>query len=237
MRAAICEDEIIILRSIKEHIRRGLESLDVACTLNAYTAPSELLEQISAGAEIDVFFLDIEMPGLDGIELSKKIRFYLPNALIIFISNKEELVFQTFEVRPFRFIRKNHLKEELPTVLKDIKRELSLEKGSTVTIEEPGGKIISFALDDIIYVEAMLKECVIHRKTDEIRCKYKFSDLLKLLEPYHFVQTHRSYAINAKYIFRINSDTILLDNNDSIPLGRTHRDNVKKAFMSYAKSI
>ncbi|MCR5467335.1 MAG: LytTR family DNA-binding domain-containing protein [Lachnospiraceae bacterium] len=237
MKAAICEDEVRALKIIRDNIDMGMKKLNVDCDFDTFSDPKVLEEKLSGEDGYDLFFLDIEMPGINGIDLSKKIRFYLPNALIIFISNKEELVFQTFEVRPFRFIRKNHFKEEIPSVLKDIKRELDLEKGPVISIEEPGGHITSFSLDDILYIEAMRKECVIHRKTDTVICKYKFSDFLKLLSPYSFAQTHRSYAVNCKYIFKIDSDSILLDNDESIPLGRTHRDAVKKSFLNYAKSV
>jgi DNA-binding LytR/AlgR family response regulator len=237
MKAAICEDELRTLKTIEEYLDRGFKALSMDFSIESFNAPEELLKTITDGEKIDVFFLDIEMPGLDGIELSKKIRFFLPEALIIFVSNKEELVFQTFEVRPFRFVRKNHFKEEFPSVLKSLKRELSLEKGPAITIEEPGGKLLSFQLDDILYVEAMRKECAIHRKTDTIQCRYKFSDLLSLLSPYSFAQTHRSYAVNCKYIFKIESDCVILDNNENIPLGRTHRDIVKKGFVEYTKSL
>ena len=237
MKAAICEDELRALNTVKDNIEYGMEKLSIDCSIKAFSSPKELNELVESGEKIDLFFLDIEMPGMNGIDLSKKIRFFLPDSLIVFISNKEELVFQTFEVRPFRFIRKNHFKEELPAVLKDIKKELSLEKGPVITIKEPGDKIISLQLDDILYIEAMRKECLIHRKTDSIMCKYKFSDFLELLSPYSFVQTHRSYMVNCKYIFRINSDNLLLDNEEEIPLGRTHRDAVKTGFMNITKSI
>ena len=177
------------------------------------------------------------MPGINGIDLSKDIRCYLPKALIVFISNKEELVFQTFTVRPFHFIRKNHFRAELPAVLRDLARECNLEKGPTIAISEPGGKILSISLDDIVYVEAMRKDCVVHRKTDVVVCRYKFSDFCDMLKPYSFVLAHRSYLANCKYIFRINPDTIIFDNKESIPLGRTHRDAVKKGFIDYSKSL
>lgn len=237
MRAVICEDELRALKTIKDNIEYGMEKLSVDCSVDAFSSPEELIRLVESGEKIDLFFLDIEMPGINGIDLSKRIRFFLPDSLIVFISNKEELVFQTFEVRPFRFIRKNHFKEEFPAMLRDIKRELSLEKGPVISIKEPGEKIISLQLDDIMYIEAMRKECIIHRKTDSIQCKYKFSDFMELLKPYSFAQTHRSYIVNCKYIFRINSDNLLLDNEEVIPLGRTHRDAVKTGFMNYAKSI
>lgn len=237
MKIAICEDESLILRTIRQHIELGLKELSVNANFDSYTSPKKLADIIASGTFYDIFFLDIEMPEIDGIELSKQIRFYLPEALIIFISNKEELVFQTFEVRPFRFIRKNHFQEELPSVLKDIIREKSMEQSPIISIFEIGGRILSLQVNDIVYIEAMRKECLIHRKTDTICCKYKFSDFLELVRPYSFAQTHRSYIVNCRYIFRIDTDKILLDNNESIPLGRTHREDVKKEFINYAKSL
>lgn len=59
----------------------------------------------------DICFLDIDLKNEDGITLAKKLKTYNSQLIIIFISQREDLVFQTFSVQPFQFIRKKHYQE------------------------------------------------------------------------------------------------------------------------------
>ena len=192
----------------------------------------ELTKAFSDGKGFDLYFLDIEMPELDGISLAKKIRSLNPDAIIVFISNKEELVFQSFEVRPFRFLRKNHFEEELPGFIIDLKKALTGQKKRSVVFEN-GSELISVSVSDLLYVEAMRKECVLHTTTGSITVKNKFSDTAEELSEHGFVQCHRSFLVNCRYIYSISRDGIVLDNKEILPVGRTHLEHVKEEFQSF----
>ena len=85
-----------------------------------------------------------------------------PDSLVIFISNKEELVFQTFEVQPFRFIRKSEYQKLLPALVDAISQKLEEQTKHLIFITEPGsGDIFSFDIRNIFYVEAQRKNCLI----------------------------------------------------------------------------
>lgn len=231
-KAVLCEDEEQIRKYISKKLQAAFLSCGLDYTFETYDRGDTLAEAISKGSSYDLLFLDIEMPGLDGLSLAKKIRSASPEALIVFISNKEELVFQSFEVRPFRFLRKNHFEEELPRFLADLKKELEKHKKRSV-IFETGGEMITIPIADILYVEAMRKECVIHTTTGEIPVKYKLSAVADNLVSHGFVQSHRSFLINCHYIYSISRDGIALDNGENIPVGRTHLEHVKLEFQQY----
>lgn len=106
---------------------------------------------------------------------------------MIFISNKEELVFQTFEVQPFRFIRKSELKELCPSLVDSIINELKRRSPQTFTIiENNGGDVLSFDARNIIYIEAQRKECKIVTTSGEATVKMKLMDLEEQLTSFHF---------------------------------------------------
>lgn len=230
--AAICEDNEKSLQFLHTQLNSSFEKNSLSGSFHCYPSGKELLSAILTGKRYDLFFLDIEMPELDGLELSKKIYHNFPDALIIFISNKEELVFKTFEVHPFRFIRKNHFKEELPQLILDIKKELTNQAGSFLTITEQGNDCIyTINVYDILYVEAIRKYCRLVMVKDTIELKYRFSDFALLLEPYGFLQPHRSYLVNWRFIFSIKKDAVLLDNKASIPLSRKRLEEIKNNFI------
>ena len=235
-KAVLCEDEEQIRNYICKKLESAFRSRGLDYAFTTYERGDALAEALGKGETYDLYFLDIEMPGIDGLSLAKKIRSTAPEALIVFISNKEELVFQSFEVRPFRFLRKNHFEEELPGFLADLKKELGKHKKRSVLFEN-GGEMISIPVADILYVEAMRKECIIHTTTGEISIKYKLSDVSAELIPHGFVQSHRSFLINCRYIYSISRDGIALDNSETIPVGRTHLEQVKLEFQQFIQEF
>ncbi len=71
------------------------------------------------GEYYDILLLDIEMPGLNGIELTNKVKKYLPDAITIFVTSYEQYVYKSFEVQPYRFIPKKDAVKMLPAAVKD----------------------------------------------------------------------------------------------------------------------
>lgn len=234
--AAICEDEKPILKYIHQNLQKEFLTTEYHIMFDCYLSGEELLSACSSGKDYQVLFLDIEMPGIDGIELCRKIRLIYPNVLIVFISNREELVFQTFEVRPFSFIRKNHFKEELPILVRNLEQQWNLERGVLISIQEKNSPAVySFNVNEILYVEALLKTCRVVAAHSEQIIRSPLSDFQEKLEPYGFLQPHRSYLVNYRYIFCIKKDSIVLDNKTEIPLSRRRISEVKQQFISLSQ--
>lgn len=122
--AALCEDDRTVRDLLARSLQQEFSMIHIDLKVSAFTTGDELLAVLAGGTKFDVYFLDIEMPGTDGIEVCRQIHTGIPatsntpdapaapDALVVFISNKEELVFQSFEVQPFRFMRKSHFVEE-----------------------------------------------------------------------------------------------------------------------------
>lgn len=234
--AAICEDEKPILNYIHKNLQKEFLTSQYQICFDCYLSGKELLNASSNGKEYQVLFLDIEMPGINGIELCRKLRLTNPNALIVFISNREELVFQTFEVRPFSFIRKNHFMEELPILIRNLEQEWNSAAGLMVNIQERhSSSIYSFNINEILYIEALLKTCRIVTTHSEQIIRSRLLDFEEVLLNHGFLQPHRSYLVNYRYIFCIKKDTILLDNKTEIPLSRRRTSEIKQQFISLSQ--
>lgn len=234
--AAICEDELSVLKYIFQCLQTEFRKYKIDIDFCCYESGEQLLADITDGRSYSLLFLDIEMPGINGIDLCRHLHEELSQSLIIFISNREELVFQSFEVRPFRFVRKNHFSEELPSLINDIKRELDSHKSHFISIEEQNStRVCSFNINDIMYIEVIGKNCHIHTTDNEYAVKYKLSDFENLLHNYGFLLPHRSFLVNYRYIFSIQKDFIILDNKIQIPLSRKKISSIKEQFLLLTK--
>mgnify|MGYP002508143145 FL=1 len=232
--AAACEDNLGALDLIREQLEGAFHAQKLPIVLDAYSDPRMLLKAVGDGRRYDLFFLDIDMPGLNGIELCRRLRADGSRALVVFISGKEELVFQTFEVRPFRFVRKNHFKEELPQLARDISQELRGRTERSIVVAEPHSKrLYTFETRSLLYVEALAKDCRFVTAAGETILTARLMELEERLRPHGFVRCHRSYLVNCQYIFSIQKDTVTLDDRTELPVSRGRAGELREAFFAY----
>ncbi len=230
--AAIVEDEELFLNSTKTLLAEAFSGKGASVAFDFFLSGDEFLPMIEQHFHYDMIFLDIEMPGMDGISVCRRIREIAPDALVVFVSNKESLVFQTFEVQPFRFIRKSELKEMTPSLTEAILTELKKRDAKIIRFEEAGsGDVFSFDVRTILYVEAQRKDCVIHMAQESTSIRAKFMSLELELGEYHFIKIHRSFLVNMDYISQIKKDVVLLTNGEDLPLSRSLKEQVKQEFM------
>lgn len=232
--AAIVEDETQIRSYLMQTLCKAFEEQQIHVAFDTFASGEQFLSMFTQHYHFDMIFLDIEMPGMDGISLCKRIREISPNALVIFISSKEDLVFQTFEVQPFRFIRKNDYAKQLPTLVNGIISKLNTLSSCMICIPElSSGDLFSFNVKQILYVEAQRKNCRVVTTTGDSTIHCKFMDISKKLADFPFLKPHRSYLVNCDYIFYIGKNTLQLTNKEEIPISRSKVSEIKQAFLNY----
>lgn len=234
-KACIIEDEEPVRMFFRSTLERLFSLENISVSFDEYSNGDSFLSSMEDHQHYDIYFLDIEMPGINGIELCRRIRRIKSAPLVVFISNKESLVFDTFEVEPFRFIRKRFFDELAPDLVKALKVKLEETSGDSVTITESyTGSIYSFDMNDLLYVEAQRKDCCFVTKADSTVIRITFQEVMDLLESRNFVQTHRSYCVNLRHIFFIGKDEVELTTKDVVPISRSKISEVKSAFMDFS---
>lgn len=199
--------------------------------LGTFSNPSEARE-ILAREKIDVLFLDIDMPGINGMEFRKTL---LDVPACIFITSHPEHAADSFDIDTLDFIVKplkadrfqkaiTRLEEYMALKLKANLFEASIG-GDSIYIKE-GYKQTKVNLHDILYLEA-LKDYTLIVTTKKRHCV--LSSLGNLLKENHFqsfIRTHRSFAVQKQYVCKISTSEIELNNNIIIPVGRSFRNNL-----------
>lgn len=113
---AICDDEKVALELLGSSLRGALRTRNVDASIETFSRPRELLLRMQA-TSFDLLFLDIEMPGMTGLELAQRLRREGNLIDIIYISNREDLVFDALRTNPRGFIRKNRLIQDVSGVI------------------------------------------------------------------------------------------------------------------------
>lgn len=182
--------------------------------------------------KIDILFLDIDMPGLNGIDFRKKA---LEVPVCVFITAHPEHAVESFQIETLDFIVKplkldrftqtvNRIEEFMEIKLKASLFEASIG-GDTIYIKE-GHEQTKVKLHEILYLEALKDYTLVVTDRKRHCVLSSIGNLLKEDHFQSFVRIHRSYAVQKQYVQKINSTEIILSNDAVIPIGRSYKENL-----------
>ena len=111
---AILDDEDIYMKRICKITEVCMRQMDIDCRTRVYTTGEDLLADFRKEEYFDLYLLDVELPGVNGLEVAKHIRRRYTEPVIIYISNHMNYAIRAFEVNTYSYIIKNELEKELP---------------------------------------------------------------------------------------------------------------------------
>jgi len=226
---AVCDDESAAVTIITDVLKDCFDARGLQAEITSYTDAQTLLEVIRAGTYYDVLLLDINMPRLDGIELGTKLHDLMQDTLLIYVSGREERVFDSFKAKPFRFVRKNVFPQEWPGVMDDVELELKRRRTSRLVFMSGAQEIILKA-EEIIYAEALRKKQLLHTVRGNLDLTDSFESVVEQLDGLGFIRIHRSYVVNHRFIYSLNRTEVELDDGTLLPIGRSKHAAVQQEF-------
>lgn len=201
-------------------------NLNDQLSITSYTSAS----QIDLTTDIfDILLLDIDLPDKSGIDFANDYIKIYPNIKIIFISSHNELVFDSFKVHPYNFIRKENIDIELNDTLLELLDLLKMHKKEIVLNNKDNTTIIQQS--DIIYIESFKYYCYIYTKrtTEPYKIRTNMRQILEDLN-FCFYRINRSYIINLNEIKQIKNGRVILKNDMEVTL---QRGQIKKFQNTY----
>lgn len=230
IRIAVCDDEEKILKVISREIQFAFLEKGASAEIVPYVSGIRLREDIFQGTFFHVIFLDISMPDMNGILLARHLRKHSPETIILFLSSREDTVFEAIKAAPFRFIRKRTFRQEISDVARDILAEFSEKEVARIILS---GKKGQFSINpyEIIYGEACNKSVSLISPSGTLETKTTFASLEKALDPYGFIKIHRSILVNFRYIRSIQGTEVHLDTGQILPVSKHRLLGVKEEFQ------
>ena len=116
MRIALCDDQIEYAETLLVKLK-SFEAFSCA-KLDLFSSGNQLLQSVENGNIYDLFFLDIDMPGIDGLELGKRLNSYCKKAIIIFVTNHEKYAIDAFDCDACGYLPRTVMKAGFPVLLK-----------------------------------------------------------------------------------------------------------------------
>lgn len=234
IRIAICDDEKEAVAQHENLVKSSLQSCGIGYEIITYTKSDNLLSDIvDDGFFYDLILLDIEMPGITGMELSGEIKPYLPNVKIIFITSHIEYAIDAFELSIFRYVPKNDLVRRLRPAVCDAAKLIELETGGEYIIHarRTHGKI---PYKDIFYIQRDGgKNSVICSRLGISKVRKSLQQVFEELQTEEFLFIDRGCIVNIIQIMKVSDSMAYLKNGETLSISRSHLQEVKKQINRF----
>lgn len=223
MNCIIIDDDALSRRVVEEFVERT----DFLTLKYSFKDAVEAINAFNKGnEEIDLIFLDIEMPEMDGIDFMNTLK-NLPQVIIV--SSKEKYAVNAFDydvtdylLKPITYSRfyKAVLKAKN---IHDIKERSDVDE---IYIKK-NSALVRLKYDEILWVEALENYVIINSFSDKFTIHFTMKSIESQLPSKQFKRVHRSYIINAKKIDRIEDNSVYIKNSEglkSIPIGKAYKE-------------
>ena len=226
MRIAVCDDERITLNEIKELLKDYREISGAAFEFELFEHYSSLADRLG---EFDVFLLDYKMPDIDGLEFAKELHEkYDEKKTIVFITAYPEIVYDSFEVRTFRFMVKPVKKEDFFKMMNSVLKRYASQKRITV---KSTGETVSLDVDEIYYITVNSKDVYIHLKDRCFLCHRTVDSFEEELTFCGFFRTHREFLVNTKKIKSFDCKNVVMKNGDKVLMSPRRYPKFQEVFF------
>lgn len=231
----VCDDSIEFRRLFDQTLSK-LVPLYFAKSLDYRIEDSvgngeQLLKRLE-NKPMDVLFLDIDMPEINGFELAKQIIAKNKDAVIIFVSGYDHYVYQVFEFFPFAYLRKSHILDELPTVLKRISDKYDRDN-RTITVASIDGNV-KLDTRDIIYIQSEGNYFLVQTNQGTCKCRGTLSQIETLVANLDFYRIHSAYIVNLNHIQKVGQNEVLLSSIKSpIPIAQRRLSGFREAYSAF----
>ncbi|MGM9583788.1 MAG: LytR/AlgR family response regulator transcription factor [Phascolarctobacterium sp.] len=230
MRFILCDDDKEQLEVLKAHTQQWVSEHKLEAELLAFASSAALLEQY-VPRQGDITILDIIMPGMNGLEVAKRLRAMNNDFSLIFLTSSKDFALPAYEVHPYGYLLKPAAYEGFSQLLDSLYQKLC-----QYIVLKSGNDMCSIGLDEVVWVEAVNRQVVFNLvggKKLEVRDTFNNIQNKLLLYP-NFFKSHRSYIVNFKYVEHFNTKEISMRGSDMcLPLARGLDKEFKDKYFSF----
>jgi DNA-binding LytR/AlgR family response regulator len=203
IRIAIADDDTRFLSEIVEMVQCLFNGTEEETEIKQFVTGRALMTELDAETSYDIYLLDVEMPGADGVQLAEKIRKYDQNAYIVFITSFEKYAIKGYQHHIYHYVMKEEYQEKLPGILLEIQKKI--EEGTKRYYKiESERKHQKIRWDNIVYVEKEKnkgKYVKFHcNNGNDYEERETLQNVYSKLPEREFAYTYRSQIVNLRYV-------------------------------------
>ena len=233
MRILICDDDDLMIKQIRKYCQFFFDQIQVKCPELVCFSDGETL--LSDEGEKDILFLDIEMPGMNGIYVGNELKTRNENIIIFIVTSHSEYLDEAMRFHVFRYLSKPLDKQRF---FRNMKDAVDLYNSMTVKIPiETKQGVHTLPASSIVAIEAQGRKITVHTVKGDFESIHTIKYWENLLPKNHFFQTHRSFIINFEYVTDFDHTLVHMnDNQFHAYLTKRKYSAFKEAYLLYLES-
>ncbi len=233
MQVAVVDDADADARSLVKYLEKFSEDSGVALDVRRFRGAGEFFA--ARAEQFSLVILDIDMPGMNGVECAHVIRETDPDVVIMFVTNLPQYALAGYEVEAVDYVIKPLTYSEFSLKMKKALRYVSQNRDKSVVLKTREG-LVTLSVWEILYVESTRHYLDYHTKSQVIRVRATMSGAEAELCDYQFVRCNSGYLVNLRHIERICGDEIHVG-SDILKISRGRRADFMEAFARFAGGL
>lgn len=226
---AVCDDNEADVAFVVSLIEKWKKEMMLPLQIESFLSAEAFLFAYETDRKYDLLFLDIEMEGMSGVELAKKLRGMGARLQLVFITGYMEYISEGYDVEALHYLMKPVTEIKLTEVLnRALERIKTRERELMLSL--PDG-IIKLPLYDIRYIEVSKNYVSVHTG-ETFRVKKTLNELETELDD-GFFRVHRSYIVGLRFIKKITKTEVILKDGTVVPLSRKMYNDLNQAMIRY----
>jgi len=232
MRILICDDDALIIEQLQKHIRSFFKNISLKCPEIVCFSDGESL--LADTGEKDILFLDIEMPGINGIYVGNELKRANDNIIIFVVTSYSEYLDDAMRFHVFRYLSKPL---DINRFFRNMKDAIDLYNTMTINLPiETKQGVHTLPASSVIAVEAQGRKVTVHTILRDFESVHNMQYWLELLPKNLFFQTHRSFIINFEHVTNFDRNLIYMTAGLSAYLTKRKYSLFKESYLLYLES-
>lgn len=231
IKCLIVDDEPLARKVVAKYVSE-VNFLEVAAELDSAV---QVMEYLSSDKEVDVIFLDINMPKLSGMEFLETMK-DLPS--IVITTAYREYAVESYEfdvldylIKPIEFSRFLKTVQKLEDKINEKETSVKSSDSSEFIFLKADKRMVKVFFRDIYFIESLKDYVMVRTKYDDLIVHHNLQSFTALLPVDEFLRIHRSYTISLRYIKALNGNQIEIQGK-LLPIGRNYQQSVKATILN-----
>lgn len=234
IKIAICDDEVLWAKTAEDIIYDFFKGRFTEPEIDIFNNTEDLICRFANKEDAaQILILDIDMPDMNGFEAAKKIKELYPDIILMFYTQHEQYVFESFKFQPFRYIRKRFAAAELKIAMEAALVAVEANSEKNIILKTPN-ETLNICTDEIKYFETNKRKCDVYlRDGRTVTVRKTIRDLYSELGESSFVLIHRWAVVNIRYIKSYSGFDVTLEDGTRLIVSRKYIKDVRTAMIKY----
>lgn len=229
LRIAIVEDDPADQNHLRQMSDRFAAACGERCAVTVFGSGTEFLQAYHP--EYDLILLDVEMPGINGLETARELRSIDSTVILIFITNMAQYAIRGYEVDALDYVLKPVSYYSFEMKMKKVRRVLA-ERAVNSVVLSAKGELRRIPVRSILYAEVRDHSLCYHTDDGDFSAIGSMKKLEETLAPYSFARCNNCYLVNLMHVRSVTQDRVMVGDME-LKISRPRRKSFMEALSAY----